>query len=203
MDAVVPIEARQPHQVPRSTAALLLATQTAVAHATADGTRPVLQSQCTQHDNPCRPRLLSAEHTTLWWRLFNQVRRWFGKSRYIAAVACKLFAQTLYGCLKTMALFCFMLWDVTTGCKDCEKGRFLMLPELESTILPFKWFYLLLQYMTSISPRFCLHGDRAFVVAAKLWNTLPLDLYITSLTLLYFKRSRLIYLEQLWMPVNI
>lgn len=63
--AVVPIKARQPHQVPRSTAALLLATQTAVAHAAAHGTRPVLQSQCTQHDNPCRSSLLSAENTPL------------------------------------------------------------------------------------------------------------------------------------------
>lgn len=187
------IEARQPHQVPRSAAALFLATQTAVAHATADGTRPVLQSQWTQHDNPCQSSLLSAENTTLWWRLFNQVHKWFGKRRCIVVVACKLLAQTLNGCLKTTSLFCFMLLDVANCCKDCEKGGFLMLSEPESTILSSKWFYLLLQYMTSISPSFCLHGDWAFIVTAKLWNSLPLDLCINGLTLLYFKRSRFIF----------
>lgn len=181
----MPIKARQPHQVPCSTAALLLATQTAVAHAAADGTRPVLQSQYTQHDNPCRSSLLSAENTPLC--LFNQVHRWFGKRR------CRVqtFSPSM-GVGKTSSRFCFMLLDVTICCKDCEKGGFLKLSELESTTLPFKQFYLLLllQYMTSVSPRFCLHGDRAFAVADKLWNSLLLDLCINGLTILYLKKMK-------------
>lgn len=43
VDVVVAVEAGQSHQVPGGAAALLLATQAAVAHPSADRTRPVLQ----------------------------------------------------------------------------------------------------------------------------------------------------------------
>lgn len=82
----------------------------------------------------------------------------------------QLLAHPHHVMMSVLSRFIFFSSDVRTCGKDCEKCGFLLLSELESNILPFKWFHLL-HYMTSFSPRSCLHGDRTFVIAAKLWNS--------------------------------
>lgn len=187
MHAVVPIKARQPHQVPRSTATLLLATQTAVAHAAADGTRPVLQSHTIIHAG----RVYSALkiHRCVCLTKFTDD---LGRQAQHRCCGVQTFSPSM-GVWKTSSRFCFTLLDVTTCCK--ERWIFAAVwagvnhPSFQKILSAAAAAIHDLGFTPLLSPwrpGLCCH--------CQIWNSLLLDFRINGLTSLCFKKKIKTYL---------